>query len=39
MNTTANMGSARKRAAHHHRLCRTLLNVGEANNHIPEDGA
>ena len=39
MNTTANMGSARKRAAHPHRLCRTLLNVGEANKHIPEDGA
>jgi hypothetical protein len=39
MNTTANMGSARKRAAHAHRLCRTLLNVGEANKHIPEDGA
>jgi hypothetical protein len=39
MNTTANMGSARKRAAHPHRLCRTLLNVGEANKHIPEDAA
>ena len=24
MNTTANMGSARKRAAHPHRLCRSL---------------
>ena len=23
-----------KRAAHPHRLCRTLLNVGEANKHI-----
>ena len=39
MNTTANMGSGRKRAAHPHRLFRKLLNVGEANKHIPEDGA
>jgi hypothetical protein len=35
----ANMGSARKCAAHPHRLCSTLLNVGEANKHIPEDGS